>query len=115
MRPEEMQRWVDDYLEEMDEEQRARERAGLAGIPLPNTKPAHLEMLMDQAGRLWVRDFAPDWEEGTWRVFDPDGRGTSSLTLSVGLRVVDAIEDRVLVVGAEALRVETVRVYGLLR
>jgi hypothetical protein len=113
VRPEEMQRWVDDYLDGMSERGRALESAALAGIPLPTTEPALLEMLMDHAGRLWVRDFAPEWEEGTWRVFDPDGRWTTSLTLPAGLRVVDATGNRVLVVGNDELGVETVRVYGL--
>lgn len=64
-------------------------------------------------GRLWVRDFAPPWEEGSWRVFDAEGRWIGSVTVPPRTRLLDLAGDRILVELTDELGVTTVRVLPL--
>lgn len=111
--PEELERGVEERLADLDPDDERREREALEGIPLPDTEPAHLEMLVDHAGRLWVRDFTPPWEEQIWRIFDRTGRWLGSATTPGRERVHDVGTDRLLTVGETELGVETVRVYPI--
>lgn len=111
--PDDLERAIQKALEPYDGENRRLEEAALRQIDLPTVEPAYLEMLTDDQGRLWVRDFAPAWEDQTWQVFDGGGRWLGSVTTPPGLRVLDIRGDRLLASVKNDLDVETVRVYRL--
>lgn len=111
--PEELARAIEEHVARYGDRSARLERTALEGIPLPAVEPAHLEMHRDAAGRLWVRDFAPDWEDRTWRIFGEDGRWLGSVTTPTDLTILDIGTDRLLVSSENELGVETLRVHLL--
>jgi hypothetical protein len=69
--------------------------------PVASTFPGHAEVIVDRAGRLWVKEYDRplDEESSRWLVFEQDGRFVCQLRIPVSLQVFDAGMDYVL--GAE--------------
>jgi hypothetical protein len=111
--PADIARAIEERLSPNEAEDRRLEERALRGIPLPTVEPAHHEMRADDARRLWVRAFTPDWEPQTWRVFDPDGRWLGSVTLPSGARLLDVRGEKVLIALTNDVGVETVLAYGI--
>lgn len=80
--------------------------------------PAFAELEVDDAGRLWVRDFAMPWQDdrpARWNVHDADGRLLGTVEVPADLRVTHIARDAVVGITRDDLDVEHVRVYALRR
>jgi hypothetical protein len=83
-------RWIEDRLETVDddeEERRVRQRSG--ELPWPDSLPVFADLKGDAEGNLWVRRFVPTYAGGPdeWWVFGPDGSFRARVTLPPGLRL----------------------------
>lgn len=94
-----------------------RTESVLASLSYPETLPAHDELRVDLDGNLWVREYALPGSSGPsrWHVFDPDGRLVGPVELPAGFQVLDIGGDYVLGVWRDALGVEYVRMYELVK
>ncbi len=85
-------------------------------MTLPETKPAYGRLLVDSEGNLWVADYSQERDdEGTWSVFDSEGRLLGSVETPTGGRVLQIGSDFVLGIWRDELDVEYVRIYGLIK
>jgi hypothetical protein len=85
-------------------------------MTLPETKPAYGRLLVDAEGNLWVADYTRERDdEGTWRVFDPEGRFLGTVETPTGGRVQQIGPDFVLGIWRDELDVEYVRLYELIK
>jgi hypothetical protein len=85
-------------------------------MTLPETKPAYGRLLVDSEGNLWVAEYSEGRDdEGTWSVFDPEGRFLGTVETPTGGRVVQIGSDFVLGVWRDELDVEYVRLYELVK
>ena len=66
-------------------------------------------MHVDGSGRLWIRDFAPPWENQTWQIFADDGRWLGSVVTPARASILDIGGDRLLLRTVSELGVETVQ------
>jgi hypothetical protein len=83
-------------------------------IPIPETFPAYHVIRVDEAGNLWVQDYAiPPQTSGRWTVFDPEGIMQATVELPVGLDPTHIGNDFVLGTWKDDVDVEHVRLYGL--
>ena len=84
-----------------------------------STHPVHGMLMSDETGSLWVQRyrnrFAQDPGPGEWDIFDAEGRLTGYLTIPNEFRITEIGGQFVLGVHSDALGVETVRMYRLLR
>ena len=84
-----------------------------------STHPVHGMLMSDETGSLWVQRyrnrFALDPGPGEWDIFDAEGRLTGYLTIPNEFRITEIGGQFVLGVHSDALGVETVRMYRLLR
>ena len=81
-------------------------------VTLPETKPAYGRLLADTEGNLWVSAYD---DEGTWTVFDAEGRLLGTMEIEGDVRVVEIGGDYLLGVWRDDLDVERVFLYGLLK
>jgi hypothetical protein len=79
-------------------------------VTLPETKPAYGRLLADAEGNLWVSAYD---DEGTWTVFDAEGRLLGTMEIEGDVRVVEIGGDYLLGVWRDDLDVERVFLYGL--
>ena len=85
-------------------------------MTLPETKPAYGRFLVDANGNLWVGDYSDEWlDEGTWNVFDPEGRWLGPVETPVGGRIFQIGNDFVLGMWRDDLEVERVMAYELVK
>jgi len=93
-------------------ERRADFERWLAEVPFPDNKPAFRALAADSSGRVWVQEWnrASD-DDDRWLVFAPDGRLTATVTVPVGLKILDFGEDVVLTLWKDELDLEYVRLY----
>jgi hypothetical protein len=85
-------------------------------MTLPKTKPAYGRFLVDASGNLWVGEYSGEYlDEGTWNVFDPEGRWLGSVETPKGGRVFQIGSDFVLGMWRDDLEVERVMVYELVK
>jgi hypothetical protein len=85
-------------------------------MTLPETKPAYGRLLVDSEGNLWVADYSEERDdEGSWSVFDPEGRFLGAVETPTGGRVQQIGSDFVLGVWRDEFDVEYVRLYELIR
>lgn len=85
-------------------------------MTLPETKPAYGRLLVDSEGNLWVADYSQErGADGTWSVFDPEGRFLGSVETPTGGRVLQIGSDFVLGIWRDELDVEYVRLYELIK
>lgn len=93
-------------------------REMVESIPLAATFPAFSEILTDDAGHLWVREYDFPGEERTaplWTVFDPGGQVLGFIEIPPELRIHHIGEDYMLVHTRDELDVEYVQVWPLER
>ncbi|MGD2152627.1 MAG: 6-bladed beta-propeller [Gemmatimonadales bacterium] len=103
-------------LEERQERMPPIWRNMYSQMTLPETKPAYGRLLVDSEGNLWVADYARERnDEGTWSVFDPEGRFLGSVETPTGGRVLQIGSDFVLGVWRDELDVEYMRLYELIK
>lgn len=90
----------------------------LADVPLPDRYPVVEQVIVEQDGTMWLRSWRPPWAEeapSRWRVFDPEGVYLGEVDVPAGFRVTSIEGDRLLGVHRDALDVEQVRMYDIVR
>jgi hypothetical protein len=87
-------------------------RRFLAALPVPPSAPAYGRLLTQPDGTLWV---GPAEEDGAWRVFDAGGQWLGDVVLPARFVPTQVAGDRLVGVWRDAMDVERVRVYGILR
>jgi hypothetical protein len=113
--------WVVDLAKKSgnyDPETGQRVRATIDLLPRGHTVPVLDKLLADAAGRIWIRDAAPQWmPEGPqqWTVYATDGRIIARATTPLGFNVMHIGQDHITGVTRDDLNVECVRVYRILR
>jgi hypothetical protein len=106
--------WRENRLDGAEGATRARIRDELAAMPFPDRMPAIANLVADRAGRLWVRRYAPPYEEArVWDVLGVDGRLEATLEMPSSLTIRDIGEDYLLGVWRDDFDVEYVRIYRL--
>ena len=93
-------------------------REMMESIPLASTFPAFSEILSDDAGHLWVREYDFPQESRPaplWTVFDPEGHVLGFIEIPPELRIHHIGEDYILVHTRDELDIEYVQVWPLKR
>ncbi len=86
------------------------ERVLLDGIEYPARRPSYDRMLVDDSGRIWVRE--ADGSE-VWRVFGDDGVVEGVVTLPEGFDLRGVRENEAFGVQTGGLGYASVRVYAI--
>lgn len=103
-------------LAPLPQARRPARRIELEALPLPPTRPAHGEILVDVAGRVWVAAWvAGDGAPPAWSVFETDGRWLGDVPMPPGFTPGWIGEDRLVGVRHDSLGVERVAVYWVER
>ncbi|MEZ4425962.1 MAG: hypothetical protein R3E98_21380 [Gemmatimonadota bacterium] len=114
--------WVEAWKEEQRQASWTQRRLpdlerGWSSMTVNETLPAFERFLVDQQDHLWVEQVRPTSVGPTrYDVFAPEGRYLGSVTLPDGYRPIPEpviTRDRFVGVWADAMDVETVRVYAL--
>lgn len=113
--PEDVESTFEHELQVAREAQNApREQALLRARPsmtFPEALPAFMEILTDDAGRIWARKYElPGHSLAEWWIFD-EGTWVGRLRTDPAFQVMDVREDRLLGVWRDDLGIEHVRVY----
>lgn len=91
--PANVERWRSDLLE-----QRARDpeeiRRWLANAPYRGTYPAFRDLLIDDAGRVWIGGYPQADQPRNWLIIGIDGRLEGQVTVPAGSTLLDAAGDR---------------------
>ncbi len=93
-------------------------REFIENMPLPTTRPAYADMIVDPSGAVWLRPFRGDHEQvgpESWLVLDPGGRWLGSVEVPEDFRVWDIGMDEVLGVWRDELDVQHPQVLRLQR
>lgn len=109
-------RAIDVVVAREPEERRAATRARYAAMETPPTRPAYGELLVDREGNVWVSDYvrAPATPHA-WTVFAADGRLLGDVEVPDRFSILEIGNDWILGVWRDALDVEYVRLYGLVK
>jgi hypothetical protein len=92
------------------------ERDFIRRRPYRLTRPAFDEVHLDHAGRSWLGEsILPDDSSRTWTILAPDLSPLATLELPADAELLDAGEDRVLLLTRDEWEVETVRLVHLER
>jgi len=97
-------------------ERRAQVREVFADVPVPDRWPVFSDLLVDDTGHLWVRQYPAPWEgdaPGRWWVFDPAGTHLGEVAFPAGLAVDEIRGDRVVGRWTDELGVERIRVHRI--
>lgn len=87
-----------------------------AALSFPERMPAYASIQVDGEGNLWVEEFRyPSGDEADWSIFDPQGRLAATIRTPVAFRPHLIDGGSVLGVSRDALNVEYVEVYELIR
>lgn len=90
--------------------------AALDSAPFPPAMPAYERVLVDDAGNIWVLEYAVRLDQPRrWSVFSRDGQWLGNVLTPVGLRVEGIGSDWVLGVWRDAEGAERIRMYPLMR
>jgi len=95
-----------------------RLRQLIEDMPLPTTRPAYADMIVDPTGAIWLRPFRGMSEGGgpeSWLVLDPSGRWLGRVEVPEDFHVWDIGIDEVLGVWHDELDVQHPRVLRLER
>jgi hypothetical protein len=85
-------------------------------LPIPEYLPAYQGLLVDDEGNLWVEGYRLPWEnQPLWQVFDPDGRWLGTVETPIGLRPFQIGADFLLGRHRDALGVERVLLFKLVK
>ena len=74
-------------------------REAIQSLPVPETRPAYRDMLVDPTGAIWLRPHEGITEGGTpldWQVIDADGTWLGGVTVPTNVRIWDIGIDEVL-------------------
>jgi hypothetical protein len=85
------------------------------GIPYPADMPPYEDFRLDAGRNLWVAYYHLEEEPVRWAVFDPEGRWLGDVETPPNGRVWDIGADYVLGVWRDALDVQQVRMYRLVK
>lgn len=113
------EKWVAGRLSDMEDDgtERSRSRRALYDdIPFPDTLPAFETLLLQQGGRLWVKETSlDDLDSATapWSVFDSDGRPLGAVEMPAGFEPFEIGTDYVLGLCKDDLGVEYVQLYEI--
>lgn len=102
----------------LSEEDREPRMTAAADVPLVESFPAYSRLRGDALGNLWVGEFKlPDAQyEGTlWTVFDREGRVLGFVATPGGLSILEIGEDYILGSTTDAMDVEYVELWELVR
>ncbi|MFQ5678793.1 MAG: hypothetical protein ACE5HP_04975 [Gemmatimonadota bacterium] len=95
---------------------RAARRAELEAMDVPETRPAYGRLLVDSEGDVWVGEYVTgQGEPNSWTVFSPEGRLLGPVRVPDRFRAMEIEGDEVLGVWRDALDLEHVRSYGLVK
>lgn len=95
-----------------------RFRTLIEDMPLPTSRPAYADMIVDPTGAIWLRPFRGISEGGgpeSWLVLDPGGRWLGRVVVPEDFHVWDIGIDEVLGVWHDELEVQHPRVLRLER
>jgi hypothetical protein len=84
-------------------------------LPFASTKPAITQLIVDNSGRLWAREFSFSSEPSQWLVIDAMGRLTDIVEIPRSSEIMDAGRDWLLLRVTDSLGVQTVQLNSLLR
>jgi len=114
---EDIERYRQDVLEGMrDPSRRQFLQSMFAEMPVPETMPAHSDIIVDLEGNLWVGEYRrPGDDQPRWTVFDPDGVMLGVVETPQRFRIFEIGSDYVLGRGVDDLDVEHIHVYDLLK
>jgi hypothetical protein len=97
-------------------DRRAEVRARLADVPVPDTRPAYRDLVVDEEGELWVGAYAhPSEGARRWDVFGSSGQWLASVRMPSGFTPRQVGSDWILGVARDALGVERVELRSLRR
>jgi len=87
------------------------------GIDFPATMPAYDALLEDPQGNLWVRRYAPAYEERPerWIVLGPEGEWRTEVEMPPGFGLMEVGDTSVLGVHRDDFDVERIRRHPLRR
>lgn len=103
-------------LDGLDSDRRPAMERSLADMPYPERYPAFDAMMVDPDGDLWVRPFhVPGSDPPPWWVFDPQGELLGSVAIPEGIEVLEIGGDYLLGLAADALGVQRVELYPLIK
>ena len=96
---------------------RAREVLSSRATPYPRTMLAFDRFLADPEGNLWVREYAPPWEQGgrDWSVFNIEGNWLGVVRVPATLEVLQVGQDFLLGIGRDEPNVESILIFELLK
>jgi hypothetical protein len=100
--------------EDAEPEVRNRVMLDFEEMSRPDRWPAFSDLLLDDQGHLWVRQFPPPWEEDgptSWWVFNPEGILLGQVALPAGFQVDQIRGDRIVGRWEDDLGVQQVRVH----
>jgi hypothetical protein len=116
LRPGDLEEYIRDRLASAPEERRPSLRQELEAMPVPPTRPAFGGMMSDETGNLWIAEWTafPDLPE-YWTVLDSSGRWLGEAVLPSRFFPFSIGEDWILGVQWDALDVEYVVLYPLMK
>lgn len=114
-----VERAVDAQLgPDADPEVRRSQLQRLVDVPLPDRYPVADDVLVEDDGTIWLRIWRAPWERNDparWRVFDSSGAYLGIVTMPQGFELEAIQGGRLVGIHTDALEVEQVRVYGVVR
>lgn len=116
VRPEDVERYREQALEGVPEDELPERRTRLEETPVAETLPAFTDLFADRLGRLWVEEFDGRYDQpDTWSVLGADGTPQARVALPARMRPVDAGEDYVLVYTQDELDIERIQLRPILK
>jgi hypothetical protein len=114
---EDIRRYQEARLQELgDPAGRPRQQRLNAVLPFPERMPAYASLQVDGEGNLWVEEYRyPQGDESHWSIFDQQGRPVATIRTPSAFRPHLIYGGSVLGVSRDALDVEYVEVYELIR
>lgn len=111
-----MERWIEEQLENVAEERVVETRRTLEEMPTPETFPAHGSLIYDNLGYLWAQGVpgVPELQD-RWSVFDPEGRWLGEIDMPSRVNVYEIGADFILGRTTDEFEVEYVVRYDLNR
>lgn len=110
----EVDAYVADRLANAEPQARPTLERVMAGLPPVESYPAFSEILVDEAGDLWVREYTrPGDERSVWTIFGSDGRALGLLETPAGLTVHQVGHDYLLGTSIDDLGIERVQLWAL--
>lgn len=109
-------RAIERSLETLPEAERPARRRFLESVPLPESRPAFDRIVVAATGEIWVSEPALDPDDAVqWQVIDRTGRWLGAVDLPSAFRLEAVAAGTVAGVWRDALDVQHLRVYRLLR